>query len=452
MKSKNTISQAVILAGGAGKRVFPLAVNQPKSMFKILGNPLIQYVIENLSKENIKDIIIIVDQNTGQIENYFGNGSKFGVKIRYIFQKKALGMANALTAAQNLVDDNFFVLNADDVFESYLIKDMIKEHAKDEADIVLSSQPVKETWKFGIIDCDSKMNVRKLVEKPKKGKEPSNLAVIGVYIMTKKIFDYYAKVGVSDEQYEKAIQKFIDKDNRVKTVKYNGFFSSYKYPWDLFVINQYFMDKIITKEFISSSASISNKSHIIGNVFIGDNAKIMENAVIKGPAYIGKNCVIGNNVLIRNYSSIGNNSVVGYSTEIKNSLIGENCWFHSSYIGDSIILDKCYIGAGTITANFRFDEKTIKVNILGKGRVDSNRDKLGVIMSDDCRTGTNVTIMPGMKIGSNSIIGPGVALDKDLDPDKIIFLKQDYIVKNNNITLDAEKKAEFRAKLLKYIK
>ena len=241
MKSKNTISQAIILAGGAGKRVFPLAVNQPKSMFRILGKPLIQYVIENLAEQGIKDIIIVIDSQDEQIKSYFSKGNKFGVKIRYVVQKEALGMANALSSARDLVNDKFFVLNADDVFESRIIKNMIGEYEKSKADIVLSCQQVEETWKFGIIDCDSKMNVRKLIEKPRKGKEPSNIAVIGVYLMSKKIFDYFDKVGVSDQQYEDAIQKFINNKNSVKAVRYDGFFSSYKYPWDLFEINKYFL-------------------------------------------------------------------------------------------------------------------------------------------------------------------------------------------------------------------
>jgi len=446
----NKISQAVILAAGNGKRVFPLAVNKSKPMFKILGKPLIYYVVENLKKEGIKNLIVVVGHNSEQIKGYFGDGSKFGVNIKYSIQKEALGMANALSKTKNLVDDNFFVVNADDVFESYLLKDMIKEFKKNKIDIVLSCQPVKETWKFGIIDCDKNMNVKNFIEKPEKGKEPSNLAVVGVYIMTKKIFDYYKEVSLSDQQYEEAIQRFISKKNIVKAIKYDGFFSAYKYPWDLFDINKYFIDKLITKQFISPSVSISNKAYIEGNVFIDDGVKIMENAVIKGPSYIGENCIIGNSVLIRDYSSIGSNSVIGYSTEIKHSIIGDNCWFHSCYVGDSIISNNCYFGAGTITANFRFDGKTIRVNILNKGKVDSNRDKLGTIMSDHCKTGCNATIMPGIKIGPNSIVGPNVLLEKDLESNKIILTKQNYTIKDSNIILDNNKKSELMDRLLKY--
>jgi len=64
---------------------------------------------------------------------------------------------------------------------------------------------------------------------------------------------------------------------------------------------------------------------------------VLENAVIRGPVYIGANSIIGNNALVRDHSHIGSNSVIGYSTEVKHSYIGDNCWFHSNYIGDSIV-------------------------------------------------------------------------------------------------------------------
>ncbi len=90
---------------------------------------------------------------------------------------------------------------------------------------------------------------------------------------------------------------------------------------------------------------------------------MFEGACIKGPCYIGENSVVGGNSLVRDFSSLGSNCVVGFSTEIKHSLIGDNCWFHMNYIGDSIISNNCLFGAGTITANFRFDENNVKVRI-----------------------------------------------------------------------------------------
>lgn len=441
--------KVIILAGGTGKRVFPLAVNKPKPMFKILGKPLIQHVIKTLKEADLKDFIIVIGHNGEQIREYLADGSKFGVNIDYTVQKEALGMANALETAKGLVEDNFFVVNADDIFESSLIKAMTKQFKEGSADIVLSCKPVEETWKFGIIRVEDD-KVTDFVEKPPKGQEPSNLAVVGVYIMTKRIFDYYKKIPVSDHQYEDAIQKFIQDKNVVRAVSYDGFFAGYKYPWDLFTINEYLMDTRIKKQTIEDAVEISKRAQVEGNVWIRRGTRILEGAFIRGPCYIGANSFIGNNSLVWNYSSIGNNCVVGFSTEIKHSLIGDDCWFHINYIGDSIISDNCLFGAGTITANFRFDEKNVKVRIEEK-EVDSGTDKLGAIVGDNCKTGINACLTPGVKIGPHSIVGPNVNLQNDLEPGKIIFVdKKSYVVTENRITISSEKKRQLMRRLMKY--
>jgi UDP-N-acetylglucosamine diphosphorylase/glucosamine-1-phosphate N-acetyltransferase len=440
--------QAIILAGGEGKRVFPLAVNRPKPMFKLLGKPLIHHVIDTLKEAGLKDYVIVVGHRGEQIKDYLKDGSELGVNIDYTIQKEPLGMADALETAKTLTEDHFFVVNADDIFESSLIEQMIKQFREGQAEIVLSCKPVQETWKFGIIRIEDE-KVTNFVEKPPRGKEPSNLAIVGVYILPKKIFDYYKKIPVSDHQYEDAILQFIQDRNIVKAVNYDGFFAGYKYPWDLFTINKHLMDQQLTKQTIKEDVNISELATVEGKVWIGRGTKVFEGTYIRGPCYIGENSVVGGNSLIRDYSSLGNNCVVGFSTEIKHSLIGDNCWFHMNYIGDSIISSNCLFGAGTITANFRFDEKNVQVMIEEK-YLDSGTNKLGAIIGDNCKTGINSCLKPGVKIGPQSIVGPNVDLQEDLKPRKIIFVdNKSYLTKNNKVGLSSEIKKQLMKKLMK---
>jgi bifunctional UDP-N-acetylglucosamine pyrophosphorylase/glucosamine-1-phosphate N-acetyltransferase len=438
-----------MLAGGTGKRVFPLAVSKPKPMFKILGKPLIQHVIETVKEAGLKDFIIVTCHGGEQIKDYLADGSKLGVSIEYTVQKEALGMANALETVKDLVEDNFFVVNADDIFESSLIREMAKQFKKGGADIVLSCKPVEETWKFGIIQIENN-KVTKFVEKPPRGKEPSDMAVVGVYVITKEIFDYYKKIPVSDHQYEDAIQRFIEDKNIVRAVRYDGFFAGYKYPWDLFTINKHLMDAQVKKQTIEDGVDVSERAQVEGNVWIRRGTRILEGACVRGPCYVGSNSLLGNNCLVRDYSSIGDNCVVGFSTEVKHSLIGDNCWFHTNYVGDSVISDNCLFGAGTITGNFRFDEKNVKLRMEGK-EVDSGTNKLGAIIGDNCKTGINACLSPGARIGPHSIVGPGVNLQGDLEPCKMVFIdRKGYVVMENKITISSEKKRKLMKSLIKY--
>jgi acetyltransferase-like isoleucine patch superfamily enzyme len=92
-----------------------------------------------------------------------------------------------------------------------------------------------------------------------------------------------------------------------------------------------------------------------------------------------------------------------------------------NYIGDSVIGEHCNFGAGTITANWRFDEKTISVRV-NNNPVNTGMDKFGAIIGDNCQTGINVSIMPGVKIGPNSIVGPSVCLTKNVESNTMVGL------------------------------
>ena len=125
---------------------------------------------------------------------------------------------------------------------------------------------------------------------------------------------------------------------------------------------------------------------------------------------------------------------MGFSTEIKKSYIGNGCWFHSNYIGDSIIGNNCSFGAGTVTANFRFDEKEVHVK-YNKTSVNTGQDHFGAIIGDNCKTGINSGILPGRRIGPNSIVGSHVCLSTDLEPGMVIVSETQYNLIKHNINL-----------------
>lgn len=153
----------------------------------------------------------------------------------------------------------------------------------------------------------------------------------------------------------------------------------------------------------------------VGKNYIDGSAKILEYTVIESPCYIGENAVIGPLAHIRPYSFIGDDCAVGTFSVVKASVILEGTHIpHLNYVGDSIIGRNCNLGAGTKTANLRFDEKDVKINYHGK-RIDSGRKKLGAIIGDNVKIGINASIMPGVKIGSGCRIGPAVLVDMDLE-------------------------------------
>jgi NDP-sugar pyrophosphorylase family protein len=163
--------------------------------------------------------------------------------------------------------------------------------------------------------------------------------------------------------------------------------------------------------------TVESGAHLADSVFVAEGATVLSGAYIEGPSYIGEGSSVGPNCYIRPCTSIGRNVRVGNACEVKNSILMDNVHMgHLSYVGDSIIGEGCNLGAGTITANLRFDEKPVKM-IVKDELVDTGSPKMGVVMGDNAKTGIGALLMPGVKIGCNSWIRPNYVVRKDVPSD-----------------------------------
>jgi NDP-sugar pyrophosphorylase family protein len=411
--------QVVFLCGGTGERMFPIAGE--KSLLKFLGKTLLEHQIEQALAASLNDIVIVGNrQNMERLREIIPRFTQ--ARIALATQGEPSGMADAVQSVQKLVEDELIIVNPGDIFEESAYAAVLEAQKDGSASSYILGTSVKEYFPGGYLVVDDEKEIFNIVEKPKRGEEPSNLVNIVVHLHrdARVLFRCLAKVkGTGFDAYEQALAGMINEGHKMKLVEYGGFWGPIKYPWHLLAAMEYFLDQ--SRGGIASSAIISEKAIIEGHVTIDENVRVLENAVIRGPCYIGKNSVIGNNVLIRDRSHIGADCVVGFSTEIKHSYIGDGCWFHRNYIGDSIIADRCSFGAGTVTANFRFDEREVAMESNGNTS-DTGLDKLGAIVGADSKIGINVSIMPGVRIGPNAIVGPHVMLQRDLGPNRAILL------------------------------
>ncbi|MFQ6056234.1 MAG: sugar phosphate nucleotidyltransferase, partial [Methanosarcinales archaeon] len=117
--------KAVILAAGEGLRCRPLTLTRSKVMLPVANKPIIEHVINACRENNIKDIILVVGYKKEKIMDYFKNGIDFGVNITYVHQKKALGTAHAILFAEKLIDNEFIVLNGDNLVDEKAISDLL---------------------------------------------------------------------------------------------------------------------------------------------------------------------------------------------------------------------------------------------------------------------------------------------------------------------------------------
>jgi len=436
--------KAVFLCGGRGKRMFP--ITEDKFLLDFLGKPLLEHQIQLAREAGLSDFVII--GNPGNITRIEQITKKIhGIKVNLALQKKSLGIADALKSAEPFLRGQLLVINPNDVFSSSAYTKILSEAEKTTASSHILGYQVQKYFPGGYLQVNSQNELLHIVEKPNPGEEPSNLVNILIHCHnnSEELLGYIETTQTTrDDVYECALDNMVKAGYKIKVIPYNDFWAPIKYPWHILKVMEYFLDN--AQPYIASSARISEKANIEGKVILSDNAKVLENAVIRGPVYIGSNSIIGNNALVRDYSHIGSNSVIGYSTEVKHSYIGDNCWFHSNYIGDSIVDDDCSLGAGTVLANFRLDEGNIQIKV-GDNLVDTGHDKLGAIVGRGCRIGVNASLMPGVRVGPDSFVGPQVCLRQDLGANKIVLLESQYQVTDNETRLDEGKRRELLRKL-----
>jgi len=247
-----TIKKAIIPAAGLGTRFLPATKAMPKEMLPIVDKPTIQYIVEEAIDSGIEDIIIVTGKGKRAIEDHFDHAFELEenlvkkeklellekvkqsskVEIHYIRQKEPMGLGHAVWCARKFIgDEPFAVLLGDDIVESETpcLKQLIEQYEETRSSVVgVKSVSEDETHRYGIVDPSDqegdRYHVRNFIEKPQPGDAPSNLAIMGRYILTPEVMMFLdnQELGAGGEvQLTDAIQK-LNEIQRVFAYEFQG--------------------------------------------------------------------------------------------------------------------------------------------------------------------------------------------------------------------------------------
>jgi glucose-1-phosphate thymidylyltransferase len=320
--------QGVILHGGQGTRLRPLTHTGPKQLIKVAGKPVSQWVLEQLRDSGIRDIVIVLgDNNPNKVVEYYGDGSRFGVKITYVYQGKARGLADAVYRVKDVItEDRFLVYLGDNIVPYDDLSSFLS--FKGSASILLAK--VDNPNRFGVAVI-KEGKVVKLVEKPKE--RISDLALVGVYGFTKEIFDVIEDLKPSwrgELEITDAIQGLIDRGREVEYRIIDGWWKDTGTPKDILEANSFLLDKHAERRIEGEVRD----SSVDGRVIIEKGA-LVENSTVRGPAYIGKGTKIVNSY-IGPFTSIGDDCEVKNS-EIEYSVVLDNVKVEGVSMMDSLV-------------------------------------------------------------------------------------------------------------------
>ncbi len=420
--------RAVLLAAGRGVRLQPLTLTRPKCLLPVGGEPLVGLTLRALKNAGVSEVLIVLSSHKEKVSEVASKVE--GLKVSFSLDPNPKGTGSSLKLAEEFASgESFLLIYGDLYFSSGLIERFASEASnmlKDGVEAVMGVVEARQPEHYGVAVVSENGNLLKVEEKPEKSR--SSLINAGIYLFTPKVFSLLGRIKPSPRgelELTEALN-LLASEGEVKTFSLpsEGWVDIGR-PWDLLEAN-----KLRLKEVKGQiEGEVESNVVIRGEVVVEEGATIRFGSYIEGPAFIGSGSEVGPYARIRPYTSLGRNVKVGSFCEVKASIVMDGTKIpHLCYVGDSIIGENCNFGAGTLIGNLRLDEKPVKVTVKGV-RVSSGLRKLGAIIGDEVRTAINVSIMPGVKVGPRSWIGPVIAVTRDIPPDTMVLATQNLVFK-----------------------
>lgn len=317
--------KALILSGGKGTRLRPLTHTMAKQLVPVAGKPILGYVLDHVSGAGIRDVGVIISPETGnEVKSYLGKGAKWGVKIKYILQEEPLGLAHAVKVARAFLGDDDFVMYLGDNLLGSGLQNALQRFQKERPDALIYLKEVDNPRQFGVAKLSPEGDILKLVEKPKR--PPSNLALVGVYLFSKRIheaIDMIKPSGRGELEITDAIQKLVDLGFTVKSEILSKWWLDTGKKDDLLHANTIVLDEYTERKLLGS---VDKKSTVMGRVTLEKGVRVV-NSVIRGPVRVGRGSIIEN-------SFIGPFTSIGEKVVVRNSVIE-----HSVILDDTEVLE-----------------------------------------------------------------------------------------------------------------
>ncbi|MFN8036188.1 MAG: sugar phosphate nucleotidyltransferase [Acidimicrobiia bacterium] len=372
--------KAVILAGGEGTRLRPLTSNQPKPMLPLANRPMLEHIIRLLAQHGFDDIVVTVAFLANQIRNYFGDGSEFGVRMRYATEDSPLGTAGSVRNAADELDDTFLVISGD-VLTDIDLGAFVKAHRDAGAFASIALKRVENPLEFGIVITRPDGMIERFLEKPTWGQVFSDTINTGIYVLEPGVFDLIPEGEVVD-------------------------FSGDVFPAALAqgrpllgeVVEGYWEDVGTLEAYLSAHADVLDgrvRVDIEGfelgqGVWLGEGADVDPAARIEGPVIIGDNCRVEAGAHVREYTVLGTDVVVKQHAFLERSV----CHDHV-YVGPNVRIRGSVIGRSSdLRSHARTEE--------------------GVVLGDECFVGEHAVVNPGVKIYPFKTVEAGAIVNSSI--------------------------------------
>ncbi|MCP4130255.1 MAG: NTP transferase domain-containing protein [bacterium] len=419
--------KAIIMAGGEGTRLRPLTCNRPKPMIPVINKPVIEHAVSLLKRHGITEIIISLYYLPEVIQNYFGDGSEWGVNISYSVEETPLGTAGGVKQAIGKNDDTFIVLSGDGIIDFDITK-ILAFHKQKESKFTIILTRVNEPTEYGIVITDQEGKIEKFLEKPSWSEVFTDTANTGMYVIEPDVVNNYIP---EREKFDFSLDLFplLQKNN----IPLYGYIAD-GYWCDVGNLNSYrdvqtdILDDLVTVDmpgikmekdiWIGKDVDIHPEAVLKGPIVLGDFVRVKKGAEISEFSVIGDNCIIEENASLRR-SVILHSTIIGPKSELRGTVIGKRCVLQEgvSMNEGSVVSDDCRIGTGVVVSSAIrvWPDKSIEQGTMLTSDLIWGQTGKKMLFSSKGITGSfNINITPEFASKIGSAIGAFLGKDKKI--------------------------------------
>ena len=402
--------KAVVMAGGFGTRIQPLTNSRPKPMLPVVNRPMMENTMLTLRDLGIKDFIVLLYFKPEVIQEYFGDGSDFGMNITYVIPDDDYGTAGAVKLAQEHIGDENFIIISGDLVTDFDFQKIFDYHEEKQSKLTITLTSVENPLEFGVVIANDDGKIEKFLEKPSWGEVFSDTINTGIYIIEPEILEYIPKGDNFD--FAKDLFPLLMREGvELMAGNATGYWRDVGNPDSYREVHEDIMSDRVSFNMPGNMTKYPD-----GELYSLEPYRLDSSVEIIGKVVLGKNVTIGKRTKLKNVV-IGDNVSIGEDSKISNSIIWE-----------SIDIAKgCKIDMGVICNNNTI-EKNCKMTA-------------GVIIAEWCEIGElvtvekDITIWPNKKIESASIVSSNVILGSRY---KNSIFENGMVVGKSNVELSCE--------------
>ncbi|MGQ9814258.1 MAG: glucose-1-phosphate thymidylyltransferase [Candidatus Roseilinea sp.] len=325
--------KGLILSGGKGTRLRPLTFTSAKQLLPVANTPVLFRVIEAIRDAGVSEIGVVIGDTGEEIKAAAGDGSRWGVRLTYIHQPAPLGLAHAVKISRDYLGDERFVMFLGDNVIQGGIHTLIRQFADSTHNSQIVLTEVANPRQYGVAVLDDQGRIARLIEKPKD--PPSNLALVGIYMFDRHVFDAVEAIQPSwrnELEITDAIQWLVSNGFSVYPYIHKGWWVDTGKAVDMLEANSLVLSELTP----SIEGMVDADSSVDSRVTVSAGAQSI-NSVVRGPTIIGENTRIVNSY-VGPFTSIYHHCVIE-NAEIERCIVLEHCHISNlpARIQDSLI-------------------------------------------------------------------------------------------------------------------